>query len=236
MILERPRIINEEFYADAVPPEALDALLADGWRHFGRHFYRYNFGIYNDELRRVLPLRIRVDEFALSKSQRRTLKRNLDLTTTIGPTDITPEVHDLFNRHKKRFRTGVPDSIFDFLACDAESPTDCRSVTVRFEDRLAAVSFFDVGVDSVSSVYAIFDPKLAARRLGIFTMLKEIEFARETGKAFLYHGYAYEGESFYDYKKRFRSLEIYDWNGAWVVGIASPGMQAPSPATPVPPA
>ena len=46
-------------------------------------------------------------------------------------------------------------------------------------------------------------------------MLKEIEFAQENGKEFYYQGYAYEGESFYDYKKRFRGTEVFDWKGNW---------------------
>ena len=46
-------------------------------------------------------------------------------------------------------------------------------------------------------------------------MLKEIEHALATGKQFFYPGYAYDGESFYDYKKRFSALEQFDWNGSW---------------------
>ena len=41
------------------------------------------------------------------------------------------------------------------------------------------------------------------------------DFAFENGKKYYYHGYAYEGISFYDYKKRFRALESYDWQGNW---------------------
>lgn len=215
MILERPHFINEEFYAEKVPPDSLDLLLANGWRHFGRHFFRYNYGIYNEEVRRVLPLRIRIPEFQLSRSQRRTLRRNHDLTTEVTRTEVSPEIIHLFHRHKTRFTTGIPDSIFDFLAHNDESPTDCRSLAVRFDGKLIAASFFDVGDDSLSSIYAVFEPALASRRLGIFTMLMEIEYARELGKSFLYHGYAYEGESFYDYKKRFSALESFDWIGEW---------------------
>jgi arginyl-tRNA--protein-N-Asp/Glu arginylyltransferase len=215
MILERPRIINEEFHASEISPEVLDVLLADGWRHFGRHFFRYNYGVYNNELRRVLPLRIQIADFELSKSQRKTIRQNQDLQTAIGKLAITSEIEDLFHRHKQRFRSGVPDSIYDFLPREGESPTDCRSVTVRKEGDLVAASFFDIGHDSLSSVYGIFEPELAVRRLGIFTMLREIEYAREAGKSLLYHGYAYEGESFYDYKKRFNALEVFDWNESW---------------------
>ena len=46
-------------------------------------------------------------------------------------------------------------------------------------------------------------------------MLKEIQFAIETGKKFYYQGYSYEGNSFYDYKKRFRGSEAFDWTGNW---------------------
>ena len=42
------------------------------------------------------------------------------------------------------------------------------------------------------------------------------EFALGQGKELYYHGYAYEGESFYDYKKRFSALEEFDWEGNWV--------------------
>jgi arginyl-tRNA--protein-N-Asp/Glu arginylyltransferase len=61
----------------------------------------------------------------------------------------------------------------------------------------------------------MFDPDLPGRSLGILTMLKVIEFTIESGKEFYYQGYAYEGSSFYDYKKRFRGTESYDWNRNW---------------------
>ena len=54
------------------------------------------------------------------------------------------------------------------------------------------------------------------RRVGIFTMLKEIEYAIAAGKRYYYHGYAYEGESFYDYKKKFNAVEYFDWAGNWL--------------------
>ncbi len=66
-----------------------------------------------------------------------------------------------------------------------------------------------------SSIYAMFEPTETSRSLGIFTMLLEIDFALKRSKKFYYQGYAYEGNSFYDYKKHFRALEKFDWNGNW---------------------
>lgn len=211
------RLINEEFFAEAVTPGQIDMLLSDGWRHFGTHFFRYNLGIYEGEIRRVLPLRVRLADFSLSKSQRRIMRRNEDLDVDIQPIDLTDETESLFERHKQRFKSGVPHSIYDFLSTEpATVPCTAMGVNVYRDGILLAASFIDIGETSISSIYGIFDPDETARGLGILTMLKEIEFARDRGKEFYYHGYAYEGESFYDYKKRFSALEEFDWDRNWV--------------------
>lgn len=209
--------INEEFYADAVTPTQLDLLLWDGWRHFGTHFFRYSLAVYNNEIRRVQPLRIKLADFQLSKSQRRLLRKNEDLRVEIRQIAITSESNALFHRHKKRFDHGVPESIYDFLSSQpATVPNVAREIAVYRDDALVAVSYFDEGDTTISGIYAVFDPDEQKRRLGIFTMLKEIEYAQATHREFYYQGYAYEGESFYDYKKRFSGLERFDWEGNWL--------------------
>lgn len=209
--------INEEFYASEVTPAQTDMLLAQGWRHFGEHFYRYSIGFYGNDIRAVYALRINLPGFTFSKSQRKILRRNQDLTTVIRPIEITDDKIDLFERHKVRFSQGVPESIYDFLSPNpATVPCDGREVSVYDGEKLVATAFFDVGRQSVSSIYAMFDPGESDRSLGVLTMLLEIQFAIETGRRYYYHGYAYEGKSFYDYKKRFRNLEVFDWKGEWV--------------------
>jgi len=208
--------INEEFTATKVSPAKLDLLLADGWRHFGPDFFRYNLALYGDEIRLVIPLRVRLSDFRFSKSQARVLRKNADVHVKVGPVRVTPEVDNLFNRHKARFRQHPPESIYTFLSPDtADEPCEMRQLSVYLKDRLIAASFFDVGERSLSGIYAVFDPDESVRGLGIFTMLKEIELAAEEGKEFYYQGYCYSGSSFYDYKKRFFGTEAYQWNGAW---------------------
>jgi arginine-tRNA-protein transferase len=210
-------LINEEFRAGSVEPEQLDVLLAGGWRHFGTRFYRYSLNIYQDQIVRVMPLRIRLADFRLSKSQRRILRRNQDLECTVGPIEITDDTHELFASHKQRFTTDVPPSIYTFLSTDpANVPCPALETSVKLDGKLVAASFFDIGTDSISSIYGIFDPHETVRSLGIYTMLKEIEWAVDNGRQYYYPGYAYDGESFYDYKKRFSALERFDWYGNWV--------------------
>jgi len=208
--------INEFFEAEtAIRPHVFDHLLADGWRHFGTYFTRYNLGIHQDEIRRVLPLRIRLRDFRPSDSQRRILKKNRDLEVTIGPPSISEPVVDLFERHKQRFREHVPDTIYTFISRQARIPTDLYQLTARLDGEIVAASFFDGGVESVSGIYACFEPNEPKRSLGVFTMLKVMEWGLSRGMLFYYPGYAYIGPSFYDYKKRFAALECYDWNGEW---------------------
>ena len=216
MLLENFRLINEEFHADHVLPEQMDSLLEKGWRHFGTHFFRYNVGFLRDELRFVLPLRIRLADFTFSKSHRRILRRNEDLNVEIRPIAVDGEAEELFHRHKTRFDHGVPESIYNFLSGQpAESPCEAKEVRVTHVDRLLAVSYFDIGRTSTSGIYAMFEPTITTLGLGIFTMLKEIEYSIETGCEFYYQGYAYDGPSFYDYKKRFRATEAFDWRNNW---------------------
>ncbi len=212
-----PVFINEEFFTMSVSPPQLDTLLASGWRHFGEQFFRYNLNFYNGELRRVLPLRIRLADFEISKSQRRVLKKNQDLQIVFRPIEITPEKEDLFERHKQRFNHAVPDSLYDFLSFEPASiPCQALEVAVYQDKKLLAASFFDVGATTVSAIYAMFEPTEISRSLGIFTMLLTIDFASKNGKTFYYSGYAYEGNSFYDYKKRFSALETFDWKETWI--------------------
>jgi Putative arginyl-tRNA:protein arginylyltransferase len=213
MLENTPFFINEEFHVRQALPGLMDRLWASGWRHFGTHFFRYSIGIHEFDIRVVIPLRIRLADFAFSKSQRRVLRKNANLETAIRPVAITDEKELLFDRHKQRFKSGIPGNIYDFIS--ANSPCETLEVSARLGDRVIAVSFLDVGDISVSSVYAMFEPAEYSRSLGIFTLLKEIEFAMDNGKEFLYLGYCYEGKSFYDYKKRFRATEIYNWQGKW---------------------
>jgi arginine-tRNA-protein transferase len=211
-----PQYINEEFYADAVRPDQMDTLWSEAWRHFGSHFFRYSLGFYREDIRQVLPLRIRLADFTLSKNQRRVLRTNEDLNVSVRPIVIDDDTEALFHRHKQRFEHSVPDTIYDFLSPEpATTPCSAYEVRVTRGDELVAVSFFGVGEQATSGIYAMFEPAMSERSLGIFTLLKEIEYSIEQGKQFYYLGYAYEGESFYDYKKRFRGTETFDWNQTW---------------------
>jgi arginine-tRNA-protein transferase len=210
--------IHEAGTLDQARAVDMDRLWSMGWRHFGNRFFRYSHELDPaGEPRLILPLRLDLERFAPSKSQRRIIKRNADLDVRIVDAIVDEEREELFQRHITRFRDNVPDSLRVFMPSPepARLPCRCLSVEVRIGGALAAVSYMDVGLCAVSSVYAMFDPVHSHQGLGIFTLLEEIRWARRQGMRWLYPGYATREPSPYDYKKSLRPLEYYDWQGHW---------------------
>ena len=197
-------------------PGEMDALWADGWRHFGPLFFRYRRTELGESECTVMPLRVALERFAPSRSQRRVLARNRDARVVVAATRIGRELVEMFERHKTRFRRGVPDSLSNFLSFDpARVPCRNETISVRVGGRLVAASFLDIGRHATSAVYAMFDPVESRRSLGVFTMLEAMRYSRERGCRYYYPGYACREPSVYDYKKRFAGLDHCDWRGRW---------------------
>ena len=210
--------LNDAFMCDTVPAEVMDALWSGGWRHFGRLFFRYNRQETEDGTpQTITPLRIRLEKWQPTKSQRRVLRRNEDLRWDMLPVRLDDDLRALFKLHKARFRENIPEKLENFVGDAPEAgPCDCRMLRVFEGSKLLAVSFLDVGLSAASSVYAMFEPEAARRSLGIFTMLLELQFTRESGFEFLYTGYATYEASVYDYKKQFTGMEWLDFeSGVW---------------------
>ena len=217
--MEIPPPIFEDGNLAEAEPALMDVLWADGWRHFGSHFFRYSMSLAEGgSLQRIMPLRIDLAKFRLTKSQRRLLRCNADLTVRIAPAIVDEGREAMFQRHKMRFTSNIPETLRDFMpeADPSVTPCECREIQVWEQDSLIAVSYLDLGREAASSVYAIFEPEAAGRSPGIFTLLQEIEFARAARRCFLYLGYATIEPSHYDYKKRFLGVQRFDWLGNWI--------------------
>ena len=172
-------MINEYFLANKVTAPEMDMLWAEGWRHFGEYFFRYSIAEHDSELCHVQPLRMELSRFLPSRSQKRTLGNNQDLQVVIREAVIDAAKEALFDRHRKRFKDNVPDSLRTFLSAQPASvPCRNQEICAYQGDRLLAVSFLDIGETATSAVYAAFEPAEHKRSLGIFTMLRAIEHSR----------------------------------------------------------
>jgi arginine-tRNA-protein transferase len=194
----------------------MDRLWAEGWRHFGIFFFRYRTSVHGMTEYSVLPLRIDLDRFRLSRGQKRVLRNNQDTELVIDASSIDDAKELLFAKHRHRFTENIPSSLHDFLSPVPDSvPCPNLQLCVYIGAALVGVTFMDVGETATSAVYAIFDPAQAQRSLGILMMLHSIQFSRERGFRYYYPGYAYREPFAYDYKKRFAGLEYLDWDSGW---------------------
>lgn len=140
-------------------------------------------------------LRIPVDEFRPSRSQRRVLGRWQDRgRIAFGAPSLDEEKLDLFNRHKQErdlaSEEDGPMTGLGYASWLVQSCVLTMEMRYYFDDRLVGVGILDLGRTAASSVYFYFDPTAEISRLspGVFSVLQEVDFCRTTGREFLYLG------------------------------------------------
>jgi leucyl-tRNA---protein transferase len=207
---------DESFLCLNAAPTDMDQFWAEGWRHFGIIFVRYGSAFHGGKFYSVLPLRVDIERFALTRSQKRALAKNRDTELIIRPSFVDEEKKALFEKHRLRFDENTPTSLNNFLSeCPDSVPCSNVELCVYLGARMIGVTFLDVGDCATSGVYAMFDPAEAKRSLGILMMLHSIQFSRKRGCRYYYPGYAYREPFAYDYKKRLTGLEYLDWDVGW---------------------
>lgn len=197
-----------------------DTLSKQGFRRSQNVLYRPSCA----ECNACLSARIRVSDFEISRSQKRTLRRNRDLLRGANSPWATEDQFALFRRYldSRHADGGMADmDIFEFAAMVEETPIRSRIIeytepsTVGYgRGPLAAVCLTDVLDDGLSMVYSFYDPDMARRSLGTHVILDHIEIAREANLPYVYLGYWVPGSPKMGYKAGFSGLEIYK-NGAW---------------------
>ena len=185
-------------------PQALDW----GFRRSGDLVYRPHCG----DCRACVAVRVPVAEFVPDRSQRRCLRRNVDVTVRVVAMQRTDEQLALYQRYlKARHRGG---GMYDHGGSEFEqflvgAWSDGRFLEFRVDGRLLGVAVTDRVERALSAVYTFYDPDESARGLGTFAILRQIAWARDAGLDHLYLGYWIEGHRKMDYKRRFRPLEAF---------------------------
>ncbi|MDN5787594.1 arginyltransferase [Pseudorhodobacter sp.] len=195
-----------------------DTLSKQGFRRSQNVLYRPSCA----ECSACLSARIRVADFKPSRTQRKVLRRNANLTRNATSPWATEDQFALFRRYLdyRHATGGMADmDIFEFAAMIEETPIRSRVIEYsegakRGPADLAAVSLTDVFDDGLSMVYSFYDPDLVGRSLGTYLILDHVEIARSAGLPFVYLGYWVPGSKKMGYKAGFSGLEIYK-GGEW---------------------
>lgn len=187
-------------------------LMDKGWRRSGKILYKP----FCPSCQKCQTIRIPVNEFTPSKSQRRVLRRNEDVRTTLATPKATDEKFDLFVRYQRARHDGTMCTIRkeyeDFLY---QSPL--RSVEMEFHLRgkYLGSAIMDADAKSLSAVYNYFDPDFPERSLGTYAILKSIEFAQDRRDDYYYMGYYIKESAKMAYKTSYRPYEILTENRFW---------------------
>jgi len=163
-----------------------------------------------------VSVRIAAGEFAVSRSQKRILKRNIDLLRREVPPEATREQFALLRAYldSRHAGGGMSDmGLFDYVAMVEETPVNTHIVEYRktgddgTPGALMGCALTDVLRDGLSMVYSFYHPGEDLRSLGTQMILDHIAAARARSLPYVYLGYWIEGSTKMEYKARFQPLE-----------------------------
>ena len=226
LAIELGQFVSEEYDCDYLPqrratleyrvlvglaPAELDRLLQRGWRRFGNVVFRPACRACGE----CVSLRIRVDGFVPSRSQRRALNRCARLTVEVAPPRVDEERLSLYarwhqGREQARGWDSAPLDAADYAEQFGAGDACAREVLYRDAGKLVGVGICDETADAYSAVYFFHDPAYARLSLGVNHVLTLIQRARREGKSYVYLGYRVMGCSSMHYKAGYLPHELLD--------------------------
>jgi arginine-tRNA-protein transferase len=222
---DRDWSLHYEIVGGLEPADYLD-LMSRGWRRFGYSLFRPEC----PACTACRPLRVRVDTFCPSATQKRVAKRNAgDVALTVGVPEVTREKLALYDRFHafqttlKGWPAKPPEAAMDYAEAFVDNPFPTEEWCYRVGGRLVGVGYVDVLPGAMSAIYFFYDPAERDRSLGVWNVLSVLASARHRGVEFVYLGFYVEGCRSLEYKAKYRPNEVLDpADGAWKPFLGPP--------------
>lgn len=193
------------------------ALSQQGFRRSGSFLYRPQC----PSCSACIPVRVKVEEFKPGRSDRRCINANRDIKVIPRAAKYNAEHYALYSQYlQKRHPEGGmedqgPEAYEQFFISDW---ADTVFYEFRLGDQLLAVTVTDRLEDGLSAMYCFYDQRHAKRSLGTYSILWQIQHARNQGLEWLYLGYWVDGCRKMQYKERYQPAEYFinsSWCQAW---------------------
>jgi len=213
--IEGKRFTQRYAFLSDLEPDEFDMMLFNGWRHFGNFFFTPNC----KSCTSCTPIRTKIMDFKFSKSQKRNYKKNSAIVNVkFTSLEYSDDIYEVYKNHSKiKFNqeTSVKEFKESFFV-DALKGSSKLSL-FYIDKKLVGVGFLDVSQSGISSIYFCYDPDYSSYGLGVYSVLKEIEYGKELNKDYYYLGFYIKGNKSMEYKNRYTPNQILSWeHGEWV--------------------
>jgi arginine-tRNA-protein transferase len=186
--------------------KSCEELIQRGYRRFGKMYFRPICATCSE----CQSIKIDVDNFEFSKSQKRVMKKASFIKNYIQKPTLSHEHLKLFEKYhlhmkdKKEwtYNETSPDHYYNSFV---DGDEDFGYEVLYFdENRLIGVDLIDILEDGISSIYFYYDPEYSAYSLGKYSLYKQIEFAKKNSKKWIYLGYYVEECPSLAYKSHYK--------------------------------
>ena len=180
-----------------------------GFRRSGEHVYRPHCPLCNE----CKAVRINVEDFELSKSQKRLINKNVNTKLHWVDAEYNEEHFLLYSRYMSFRHEGSSmesDDPEHYMRMMKASWCNTKLAEFRVENKLIGVAVTDWLIDGFSAVYTFFDPGYSALSPGTYSILQQVVEAKKTRRQYVYLGYWIKNCEKMSYKNRFSGLEIFN--------------------------
>ena len=214
---EQTAVLPLRFQKVQLTAEEFDACLAAGDRRTGRFLYRTTC----PECQACEPIRLDLATFRPNETQRREWRKGNDLLTVQIDHPVVDEGRViLFNMHQRdrRLKESDEDLIDEDSYRQFLTSSCCRTLEFAYYhgDELVAVAIADSGQESLSAVYCFYNPNFRGVSLGTYSVLRQAEYCRQSGRRYLYLGFYIAESPHMAYKVRFHPHQRLiggEWRG-----------------------
>lgn len=189
-------------------------LIQQGFRRSGKFVYRPHC----EQCNACVSVRLPVERFQPSRSQKRAFKQHSDLEVTITSLSFDEAQFALYKtyqvaRHEANEAEEDTEQYQSFLA---QSNVDSLCISFTLNNQLKIVSIVDIVEDGVSAVYTFYDTSDTHASYGTFSILWLTQWCKQLKLPYLYLGYWIKDSQKMAYKQKYTPQEALI-NGEWQV-------------------